>query len=423
MGDDNVNAIYMCIDLKTFYASVECVERGLDPFETNLVVADPARGKGAICLAISPQLKKQGVRNRCRVFEIPSHIDFITALPRMSLYMQYSADIYAIYLKYIAKEDIHVYSIDEAFLDITHYLQLYQMDAKQLASMILNDIYENTGITATVGIGTNLYLAKIALDISAKHVENNMGFLNEELYRKTLWHHQPLTDFWQVGRGIVKQLAKYGIKDMYDIAHFDEKILYREFGINAEYLIDHALGLEPTTITDIKQYESKEHSISNHQILFEEYEYQDARLVLKEMVELTTQQLVEQHLVSDHIGLYIGYAKDTISSTGGSKKLSIKTNSYQLLVKEFLDLYQKTTDQFYPIKRIGVTFGNVVDEMYEVYDLFTDVQALEKERQLQKTLIDIKHKYGKNAILKGMNVLDKATTRKRNLLIGGHNAQ
>ena len=252
--------IYLCIDLKTFYASVECVERGLDPFQTNLVVADPSRGKGAICLAISPKLKQQGVRNRCRIFEIPDTIEYITALPRMKLYMQYAADIYGIYLKYISKDDIHVYSIDEAFLDVTEYLKLYEMDAKRLARKLTDDVFDTTGITATVGIGTNLYLAKIALDITAKHTPDHMGYLDEETYKRTLWHHRPLTDFWQVGRGISKRLEKYGFVDMYDVAHAPEKVLYNEFGVNAEYLIDHAHGIEPTTIADIKKYIPKTNS-------------------------------------------------------------------------------------------------------------------------------------------------------------------
>lgn len=415
--------VYLCIDLKTFYASVECVERNMDPFTTNLVVADPSRGTGALCLAVSPKMKELGVRNRCRIFEIPAEIDYITALPRMKLYMEYSANIYGIYLKYISKDDIHVYSIDEAFLDVSAYLHLYEMSAKELALKITGDIREHTGITATAGIGSNLYLAKVALDITAKHTPDHMGYLDVETYQKTLWHHQPLTDFWQVGRGITKRLAKYGLMDMYDIAHFSEKLLYKEFGINAEYLIDHAWGVEPTTMADIKRYQSKSNSFSNAQILFEEYEYEDAKLVVKEMVELNVQELVERHLVTDHIGLYVGYAKDTIPSTGGNKKLELKTNSFQLLWEQFYQLFERTTDPYYPIKRIGISFGNVVDEIYEAYDLFMDNEDLMKEKKLQGALIEIKHKYGKNAVLKGMNFLDKATTRKRNLLIGGHNAE
>lgn len=402
---------------------MECVERGLDPFQTNLVVADPSRGKGAICLAISPKLKQQGVRNRCRIFEIPDTIEYITALPRMKLYMQYAADIYGIYLKYISKDDIHVYSIDEAFLDVTEYLKLYEMDEKTLAKKIIQDIFDTTGITATVGIGTNLYLAKIALDITAKHTPDNMGYLDEKLYKETLWHHRPLTDFWQVGRGISKRLAKYGFMDMYDVAHAPEKVLYNEFGVNAEYLIDHAHGIEPTTIEDIKKYTPKTNSISNNQILFENYEYEDAYLVVKEMVELNVLDLVEKHVVCDRIGLYVGYAEDDIEATGGMRKLSVVTNSYQLLLKEFLKLFEETTHKEEWIRQIGITFGNVVDESHEAYDIFTDYEDIKEERKLQNTLVEIKQKYGKNAVLKGMNLCDAATTIKRNKLVGGHNAE
>ena len=414
---------YLCIDLKTFFASVECVERKLDPFAVNLVVADPSRGKGALCLAVSPKMKEQGVHNRCRIFEIPDNISYITAMPRMNLYMQYSADIYGIYLKYISREDIHVYSIDEAFLDVSEYLQMYSVSAKELARMILQDIYTTTGITATVGIGTNLYLAKIALDITAKHAKDNMGVLDEQLYRETLWHHKPVSDFWQVGRGISKRLEKYSVADMYDIAHMDERILYREFGVNAEYLIDHAWGREPTTIKEIKAYKSKSNSLSNSQILFEDYNYEEALLVLKEMVELNVQNLVESHRVTDHIGLYIGYSARNVKATGGSRKLSNVTNSYAYLRNAFIELYRERVNRQELVHMLSISFGNVVDEMYETYDLFTDFNALEKEKKLQLTLLNIKHKFGKNAVIKGMNLLNKATAISRNKLVGGHNAE
>ena len=414
---------YLCIDLKTFFASVECVERKLDPFAVNLVVADPSRGKGALCLAVSPKMKEQGVHNRCRIFEIPDNISYITAMPRMNLYMQYSADIYGIYLKYISREDIHVYSIDEAFLDVSEYLQMYSVSAKELARMILQDIYTTTGITATVGIGTNLYLAKIALDITAKHAKDNMGILDEQLYRETLWHHKPVSDFWQVGRGISKRLEKYSVADMYDIGHMDERILYREFGVNAEYLIDHAWGGEPTTIKEIKAYKSKSNSLSNSQILFEDYNYEEALLVLKEMVELNVQNLVESHRVTDHIGLYIGYSARNVKATGGSRKLSNVTNSYAYLRNAFIELYRETVNRQELVHMLSISFGNVVDEMYETYDLFTDFNALEKEKKLQLTLLNIKHKFGKNAVIKGMNLLNKATAISRNKLVGGHNAE
>lgn len=414
--------IYLCIDLKSFYASVECVERGLDPFKINLVVADPTRGNGAITLAATPAIKKHSVKSRGRIYEIPKDIEYITASPRMSLYMKYSAKIYSIFLKYISKDDIHVYSIDESFLDITSYTSMYQMNPKQIAQMILNDIFNETGITATVGIGTNLYLAKIALDITAKHAKDNMGYLDEDLYKQLLWHHKPLTDFWMIGPGTAKRLAMLGIDDMYGIAHYPEKILYKLFGINAEYLIDHSKGIEPVRISDIKAYKPKANSISNSQILFEDYNYKDAFLIMKEMVESNVLTLTEKHLVTNHISLYIGYSKNVIKASHGSCKISVTTNSYKRLLEEFVRLYKRIVNPNYPIRQIGISFGNVVDEVYEQYDLFTDIEELEKEKRVQAALVEIRLKYGKNAVLKGMNLEEKATQRKRNTLVGGHNA-
>lgn len=418
-----MDKVYLCIDFKTFFASVECVERGIDPFQQHLVVADPSRGQGAICLAVTPSLKKLGVKNRCRIFEIPTDISYITALPRMRLYMEYAARIYAIYLKYIAKEDIHVYSIDEAFIDITAYLELYHQTPKALAQMILKDIYHSTGITATVGIGSNLYLAKIALDITAKHAPDFTGILDEKMYRETLWHHRPLTDFWQIGKGISRRLANYQLYDMYDIAHCQPELLFKEFGINAQYLIDHAWGIEPLTIADIKNYRPKQKSISSGQILFEDYQTHEALLIVKEMVEVNVLRLVDQHLVSDHIGLYIGYSKNCTAPTSVSTKIPLATNSCQILTREFVSLFEKHVKKNIPIRKLTIHFDHLQQEIYETYDLFTDVEALEKERRLQKALLSIKNKYGKNAVFKAMDLTPKATTLKRNLLIGGHNAQ
>ena len=417
-----MNKTYMCIDLKSFFASVECVERGLDPMTSNLVVADPARGNGAICLAVSPGLKKQGVRNRCRIFEIPKNIEYIVALPRMKKYIDYSANIYEIYLHYVSKDDIHPYSIDEMFLDVTKYLKLYKMNEYELANKIIDHILKETGITATVGIGTNLFLAKVALDITAKHSKTNIGYLDEELFKKTLWHHRPLTDFWQVGRGIERRLAKYGIVDMYGVSHFEEKILYKEFGVNAEYLIDHSKGIEPTTIQDIKKYKSKSNSISNGQILFEDYSYEKARTVVKEMVDNLSLNLIDKGLVTNHVGLSIGYSKDVHKPTGGSVSLTNTTNVFSVLNEAILSIYDKTTLREFPIRRISIGFGNVVDEKYEQLDLFTDEEKLKKEKEIEQTMNKIKQKYGKNSILRGMNLLDEATARKRNKLIGGHNS-
>ena len=412
---------YLCIDLKTFYASVECVERGLDPFNTNLVVADPTRGKGTICLAISPKMKMLGVKNRCRIFEIPPTIKYIIATPRMKKYIEYSANIYGIYLKYFAKEDIHVYSIDEAFMDVTKYLKLYKLNPIELAKKIIKDIFKRYGITATAGIGTNMYLAKIALDITAKHNPQNIGYLDEEKYKRELWHHKPLSDFWQIGRGIERRLNKMRIFDMYDIAHTEQKRLYKEFGINAEYLIDHSWGKESCTIADIKAYKPKTNSVTNSQILFEDYSFIKARLVLKEMVELGSLRLIESNLVTDTISLYIGYSKNIIKATGGTRKLSNYTNIYSELLKAFLEVYDKTTDRSIPIRRIGVNFANVIETENVQLSLFKDQKKIDEERKLELAMCSIKNKMGKNAIIRGMDLEEGATTMMRNKLIGGHN--
>lgn len=412
----------MSVDLKPFYASVECVERGLDPFKINLVVADPTRGGGAITLAATPAIKKLGVPSRGRIFEIPKDISYKIAPPRMKLYMEYSARIYKIFLKYISSEDIHVYSIDESFLDITTYLKLYNMTAKQLAQTILDDIYNETGITATVGIGTNLFLTKVALDITAKHAPDNMGYLDEDLFKQLIWHHKPITDIWMIGPSTAKRLAKFGIDDLYSVALFPEQPLYKMFGVNAEYLIDHAWGVEPTEIKDIKAYQPSSNSISNSQILFENYNYQDAFLVMKEMVESNVLSLTEKHLITNHIALSIGYSKNIRKPSRGSCKITNTTNSYRLLLQEFVNLYKRIVDPNYPIRQIAISFGNVVNEYYEQLDLFADYEQIEKEKRVQEALVTIKNKYGKNAILKGMNFCDKATQRKRNGLVGGHNA-
>ena len=413
---------YLCIDLKTFYASVECVERGLDPFNTNLVVADESRGKGTICLAVSPKMKMLGVKNRCRLFEIPPTIKYMIAMPRMKKYIEYSANIYAIYLKYFAKEDIHVYSIDEAFIDATNYLKMYQMNPVELAKTIIKDIYKNYGITATAGIGTNMYLAKIALDITAKHSATNIGYLDEEKYKKELWHHKPLSDFWQIGKGIERRLNKMRVFTMYDVAHIDQKKLYKEFGVNAEYLIDHSWGKESCTIADIKKYKPKTNSITNSQVLFEDYSFEKARLVLKEMVELGSLRLIENNLVTNTVGLYIGYSKDIIKATSESKKLENYTNVYSELLKAFLEIYDNNINRGVAIRRIGVNFANVIETENVQLSLFADQEKIDKERKLELTISGIKNKMGKNTILRGMNLEEGATTLVRNKLIGGHNS-
>jgi DNA polymerase V len=392
--------------------------------DTPLVVADESRGKGAICLAVSSKMKAMGVKNRCRLFEIPSHINYIIAKPRMKKYIEHSARIYGVYLKYIAKEDIHVYSIDEAFLDVTHYYKLYKKSAVEIGQMILNDIVETTGLTATCGVGTNLYLAKVALDIYAKKNNSNIAYLNEEIYKKYLWNHLPLTDFWQVGSGISKRLNKMGLKTMEDVTKTNEEALYKEFGINASFLIDHAHGRESTEISDIKKYQPKAKSLSSGQILEKNYSFREALVVVKEMVELLCLDLIRQKLVSNHISLGVGYDDSLdLKSTGGSKKLSVTTNSYEILQKEFVDLYNDRTHRNASIRRINLGLGNLQDESQEQYDLFCDIERIEKEKRLLNAVNDIKEKYGNSSMLRVINLETEATTKKRNKLIGGHNAE
>ena len=412
----------MCIDLKTFYASVECVERGFDPFKTNLVVADPSRGKGAICLAITPALKNRGIRNRCRIFEIPRNINYITAMPRMKKYIEYSANIYGIYLKYIDKNDIYVYSIDEAFLDVTNYLKMYNKSAYDLAQDIMRDILNVTGITATCGIGTNLYLAKIALDITAKHVKTNIGYLDEDKYKDKLWHHIPLTDFWRIGRGIERRLNKLGLYDMYDIACCEESVLYKEFGINARFLIDHSKGIEPVTISEIKAYKPKSNSISSSQILFEDYNYLDAKKVLIEMIDCGCLELVRKNMVANRVFFMIGYSKDNTPALKISRKLEQPTASYSAILKIVMDEYDNRVNKKEKIRRLSIGFGDVILNKYKQLDLFNESSYLDKDVKLEEVMNIIKDKYGKNSILRGVSYDEKATQRIRNRLIGGHNA-
>lgn len=415
------NRTYVCIDLKSFYASVECMERGLDPMITNLVVADPERSEKTICLAVSPSMRALGIPGRCRVFQIPKNIEYIMAPPRMQLYIEYSAEIYAVYLKYISKEDIHVYSIDEVFMDVTDYLPMYQMSAKELSMKIMQDVFDSTGITATAGIGTNLYLAKIALDITAKHVDDHIGILDEESYQKTLWNHKPLTDFWRIGAGISNRLERMGIYTMGQVAAADKAMLYKLFGIDAELLIDHAWGRETTTMADIKAYKPKTNSISSGQVLGCDYSYEEGKLVVKEMADLLSLELVDKGLVTDSITLHVGYTNRVEKkSAHGTATMTVTTSSAKKIIEYTLKLYEQIVDRYTPIHKINLTFNNVVDEMYQQYDLFTDPAELEREHKMQKAMLDIKEKFGKNAILKGMNLQEGATTRERNRQIGGH---
>ena len=421
LGGDKLKLQFLCIDLKSFYASVECVERGLDPMTTDLVVADPEREKGTICLAVSPSLKAKGVKNRCRVFEIPEGMKYIMAPPRMQKYIDYAAEIYAVYLQYIAPEDIHVYSIDEAFLDVTHYLWLYDMTAKELAVKLMDEVYKKVGVRATCGIGTNLYLCKIALDITAKHSPDFIGILDEKSYKETMWNHKPLTDFWRIGNGTAERLARYGIYTMGDIAHTPEEILYKWFGIDAELLIDHAYGREPTTMQDIKNYKAKSNCLSSSQVLMRDYTFLEARLIVKEMLDLLCLDMVSKKLITDSLSLYVGYSnKLDISGAKGTAQVAKKTNADSLIIPAVISLYDRIVKPEYPVRRIGITCNRVVpDNGAEQLTLFDEIDT-DKNRILQETMLKIKAKHGKNAILKGMNYQDAATTRERNRQIGGH---
>ena len=417
----NGNKIYLCIDLKSFYASVECVERGWDPLTARLVVADPERSEKTICLAVSPALKQMGVPNRCRVFQIPKEIPYKMAPPRMQLYIDYAAEIYGIYLKYIAKEDLQVYSIDEAFLDVTDYLHLYQMTAVELGRKIMQDILDTTGIPAACGVGTNLYLAKVALDILAKHETDRIAYLDEARYREKLWKHKPLTDFWRVGRGTVERLSNMGICTMEEIAHARESLLYKAFGIDAELLIDHAWGREPVTIADIKAYRPKNTSFSSGQVLPRDYEYEEGVLVVKEMADLLCLDLVDQGLVTSHISLVIGYSNQKcFEPAKGSTTLRSATSSNRRLLSYVEQLYRRIVRPGAYIRRITLTYTGVMTEDYQQFDLFSNPEETEKDVKAQRAAISIKQRYGRNAILKGMNLEESATTIERNGQIGGH---
>lgn len=412
---------YLCIDLKSFYASIECVERGLNPMTTNLVVADMERTDKTICLAITPAMKQLGISNRCRVFEIPSNVPYIVAPPRMKRYIEYAAEIYAIYLQYISKDDIHVYSIDEAFLDVTNYLSLYHTDALSLGRRIMNNIYQSLGIPASCGAGTNLYLTKIALDITAKHSPDFTGFLDEHTYRSSLWTHTPLTDFWRIGNGIAKKLHSLGIYTMKDIAHADENLLYSAFGIDAELLIDHAWGIEPTTIKDIKCYKPKNHSITSGQVLMHDYNFEDGKLIIKEMADLICLELLSQDLITGSITLHVGYSnRFNAAPAHGTTTLDMETNSDFIIIPALSGLYEDIVNPNLSIRKINITCNNVKPEEYLQYPFFVDIEKLEKNRQLQKAVLEIKNKYGKNAVLKGMNLQENAMTIERNKQIGGH---
>ncbi len=494
---------YIAIDLKSFYASVECAERGLDPLTTNLVVADTSRTDKTICLAVSPSLKAWGVPSRPRLFEVVAKVrevnnlrrwasprrtlvsstyndrilrsdntlalDYIAATPRMGLYIEYSRRIYGIYLKYFAPEDIHVYSIDEVFIDITHYLRTYKLTPRELTMKVILDILSETKITATAGIGTNLYLAKVAMDIVAKHISPNqngvrIAELNEKNYRKMLWEHRPLTDFWRVGRGYEKKLEAHGMYTMGDVALMsleNEELLYKLFGVNAELLIDHAFGREPCTMEDIKSYKPLSKSLSTGQVLQCAYSFDKGRLITREMCDLLVLDMVERGIAANQLTLTVGYDIDNLTKDGrgyegeitvdhygrmvpkhahGTVNFAEYTSSTEEIVNSCLQLYDKTVDKHLQVRRINITVNNLKNESerkrqggFVQLDLFSDNNALDmlseekenkyqKEKRAQRALINIRQRYGKNAILKGMNFEEGATTIERNLQIGGHKA-
>ena len=493
---------YIAIDLKSFYASVECVDRGLDPLDTNLVVADPTRTEKTICLAVSPSLKSYGIPGRARLFEAiqkvrevnaqrkykaPGHsfshesyfhselikdpsaeLTFITAPPRMAHYMEVSTRIYNVYLKYIAPEDIHVYSIDEVFIDATDYLKTYGLTPRELAMKMVLDVLETTGITATAGIGTNLYLCKIAMDIYAKHCEPDkngvrIAELDEMSYRRILWGHRPLTDFWRVGRGFSKKLEEHGMYTMGDVArcsvgresdYYNEDLLYKLFGVNAELLIDHAWGWEPTEISDIKSYRPESSSLSSGQVLQEPYEFSKAKLVLKEMADLLSLELVSKRIVTDQIVLTVGYDIESLKKSysgavetdrygrkipktaHSSENIGRYTSSTKLICETAMKLFDRIVDKELLVRRMYIVANHIITENdaekereYIQLNLFSDTgkqeaeeNELKKEKDMQKAILKIKSKYGKNSIIKGMNLKEGATALERNRQIGGHKA-
>ncbi len=411
---------YLCIDFKSFYASVECVERSLNPMTTNLVVADPERCETTICLAVSPSLKKLGVKNRCRIFEIPKGIEYIKAVPRMRLYIGYSAEIYGIYLKYLSKDDIYVYSIDEAFLDVTDYLSMYQLTARQLGERIRKDILETTGIPSAFGIGTNLYLAKIALDITAKHSADFIGELDEEKYRRELWDHTPLTDFWRIGAGTAQRLASRGIYTMRDITRVSAQTLEKLLGVDYEILVDHAWGREPTTISDIKEYKAQSHSLSSGQVLSRDYRFQEGLTVVKEMADNLCLELFDNGLVTRSITLSLGYSGIERRQSRGTERLETYTNSAQTIISASARLYARIMEQNGVIRRLNLVFNDVIEEGFAQYNLFSDEPISQKERREMQAVSNIKKRFGKNAILRGLDLKKEATARERNRQIGGH---
>ena len=421
--------VYMCIDLKSFYASVECVERELDPMTAELVVADPTRTDKTICLAVSPALKKQGVSGRARVFEIPEHLRkrMIMAPPRMQLYLDYSAEIYGVYLDYIAPEDMHVYSVDEIFFDVTNYLHRYGFTPHEMANFLMNEVYERVGVRATAGIGTNLYLAKIALDITAKHSPDFIGYLDEATFIDTLWDHKPLTDFWMMGPGITRRLAKIGIYTMRDIARADEDLLYKMFGVNAELMIDHAWGIEPTRISDIKGYKTKSHSLTRGQVLMRDYQYEEGELIVKEMTEQLCLELTDLKKVTKNVGIAVGYSNALkLPMAHGSTSFSVGTDSATTIMAATVAIYKRIVNPIHPVKRVFIFFNDIrdrdADKQISLFDLDDEDNSKKdsKDTALQEAVNKIKYKYGMDSMIRGMDLTEGATTIERHHQIGGH---
>lgn len=416
--------VYMCFDLKSFFASVECVERGLDPFTTNLVVADLSRGERTICLAATPAIKAQGAKSRGRVYEIPKGIEYIAAPPRMRLYMEYSARIYGIYLRYVAPEDIFAYSIDEVFMDATAYMGARSLSPRGFAREIMGAIFNETGITATCGIGENIYLAKVALDVISKHSSEFIGELTEESYREKLWDHLPLTDIWRISTGTVKRLSHLGIRTMRELARADEALLYKTFGVDARLLIDHAWGRESTTIRDIKAYTPKSRSLSTGQVLHSGYDCAGARLLVLEMAELLSLELVKNNLAAGCVELSLGYSYSAeVKPAHGTISVDPPSSSTKKLLEYTGALYDRIAARDCEVFRLNIGFGRLCDEGNVQYDIFTDNEAIERERRLQRAIVNMKDKYGKSIICKGMNLLEGAKTLERNGQIGGHREQ
>ena len=417
--------VYLCIDLKSFYASVECVARGLDPFKTNLVVADPSRGRHALCLAISPKMKALGVKNRCRLSDIPGNIKYEIALPRMQLYVDYCADIYALYLDYIAPEDIHVYSIDEAFIDITSYLRTYKTDAKSFAKFLMNQIADKLHVPTTAGIGTNLYLAKIALDLTAKHAKDHIGYLTEDLFREQLWDHTPITDFWGIAGGKANRLSRYGIFTMRDIANAPQDLLYKVFGIDAELMIDHAWGRESCLMSDIKNYKSSSHSVSFSQILPRDYTYDEAAVVMTEMAIHGCLELYKRHVITKQVWIGVGFSwneKYAPPWAKGSIKLNCATQLESIIGPAVKQKFKEIVPRGFMIRHLAISFCNTRDEGCEGYDLFTDWEKVDREKAVERTVLEVRDKFGKNAVLRGINLMKAGTQHERNEMIGGHRA-